>query len=66
MQFAWCCHDLPNLQPLGTGLHRPDAADDPALAIEPIASEGNPDWSGPYEKAPLPIYPNQSDLESDK
>ena len=36
------------------------------LAIEPIASEGNPNWAGPYEKAPLPIYPNQSDLESSK
>jgi hypothetical protein len=36
------------------------------LAIEPIASEGNPDWNGPYEKAPLPIYPNQSDLEGGK
>jgi hypothetical protein len=38
----------------------------PPLAIEPIASEGNPDWTGPYEKAPLSIYPNQSDLECEK
>jgi hypothetical protein len=38
----------------------------PPLAIEPIKSEGNADWNGPQEKAPLPGYPNDHDkLERD-